>query len=191
MPCGEVVSELSCIAMPPYESIAVANGFIELAREAGKPVTVMQLLKLVYFAHGWHLALTDAELINEQVQAWKFGPVVPSVYHEFKESGSGPIQQLGTVLDAEAFETSNTIRWAPPRLPNDAKLAAFMRRIWDVYGSMSGYQLSNLTHQPGTPWDKAWNQMGGSRLKGTNIPPDNIRDYFKSRLAPAHAKIPG
>src|SRR5208282_4587731 len=72
---------------PQYPSMAVANWFIEnLSR-----VDPLKLQKLVYFAHGWHLALRDQPLIDELVEAWDYGPVVPSLYHQFKRYGNQSI----------------------------------------------------------------------------------------------------
>src|SRR5215467_7486621 len=79
-----------------YPAKAVANEFLYLAKEERRPVTPMQLLKLVYFAHGWYLALTGERLIDERVEAWKYGPVVPSIYHEFKRFGNEPITEYAT-----------------------------------------------------------------------------------------------
>jgi len=44
----------------------------------------MKLQKLVYYAHGWHLALNNEPLIDEQVECWQYGPVISSLFHEFK-----------------------------------------------------------------------------------------------------------
>jgi uncharacterized phage-associated protein len=67
-----------------HNPIAIANYFIELA----KFITPMKLQKLVYFAHGWCLALADKPLINEKIEAWQYGPVVSSLYREFKKYGN-------------------------------------------------------------------------------------------------------
>jgi len=53
----------------------------------------MQLIKLVYIAHGWTLGLYNQPLIGKQVEAWTYGPVIPSVYHDFKHYGRDPITQ--------------------------------------------------------------------------------------------------
>ena len=51
-------------AKPPYSALAVANWFVE--NLAG--TTPLKLQKLIYFAHGWHLALKGEPLIDEVVQ---------------------------------------------------------------------------------------------------------------------------
>ena len=163
----------------PYSAIAVANNFIELANRAGdKTVTPMKLQKLVYFAHGWHLALTEAPLIKEHVEAWKFGPVVPSVYHEFKDCGNDPISKLGTVFDLE----SGTFDFTTPRVDENSQAVPLLKRIWETYGKYSGIQLSNATHLPGTPWFVIWEEQGGKNRLGTDIPDDLIKSFFKAQI---------
>ena len=58
----------------PYSAKAVANYFLARAKESGETLSPMKLQKLIYFAHGWHLAVFDAPLLDEEVQAWDYGP---------------------------------------------------------------------------------------------------------------------
>lgn len=67
----------------PYESKAIANFFLQRQR-----LTQVRLHKLVYFAHGWHLGLNRGPLLDEAIQAWRYGPVVPSLYEEFNSGQS-------------------------------------------------------------------------------------------------------
>ena len=57
----------------------------------------MKVQKLVYYAHGWHLGLADAPLIGELVEAWRWGPVIRSLYAALAEFGNQPI--LTTLKD--------------------------------------------------------------------------------------------
>ena len=75
----------------PYDSRAVANSILHNANETGKKLTPMQLIKLVYVANGWSLALLNRPLISEQIQAWQYGPVIPNVYRAFNRFGSAAI----------------------------------------------------------------------------------------------------
>ena len=36
-----------------------------------------------------------------------------------------------------------------------------LKRIWEVYGPYSATQLANMTHAPGTPWDRVSKRYGG------------------------------
>src|ERR1700722_8483585 len=82
----------------PYPATVIANEFIALASKAGSALSPLKLQKLVYFAHGWCLALTGRPLISDRVQAWQYGPVIPSIYHEFKYVGNGSISSPASNL---------------------------------------------------------------------------------------------
>lgn len=168
----------------PFQSQAVANKFVEIANKEHKEVTLMKLLKLVYFAHGWYLAIKNEPLLKDQVQAWKFGPVVPSVYRAFKRHGDEPILDMCEEFDIESFLSDGSdIKTYIPRLPDDSFLNSFLKKIWDVYGSLTAFQLSAMTHQKDTPWDKVWNQEKGCERRGIAIPDSYMKDYFKQKLA--------
>jgi uncharacterized phage-associated protein len=79
----------------PFPSVAVANEFLTIARSKGTPLTPMKLQKLVYFAHGWFLALNPGQpLISERVEAWKYGPVIRALYSQFRDYGDASIEAL-------------------------------------------------------------------------------------------------
>ncbi len=152
--------------------IAIANFFIQKSFDTGKEITPMKVVKLVYISHGWSLGIVDEPLINERISAWKFGPVVESVYHEFKRYGSNQITSLGTEFSGLKVITPCV----------DETKYELLNRIWEVYGDMDGIELSSLTHQKGTPWDIVYNQPGGS--KGNSpIPNDLIKQHYKDKIA--------
>ena len=163
-----------------YPAAAIANYFIQHAVERGEYLTPMKLQKLVYFAHGWHLALTDGEaLIDESIQAWEYGPVVPSLFHEFKEFGARPIMR-------KANQTSGSfpiLEYQEPEVrQDDEAVRTLLRRVWDIYGSRSAADLSALTHLPGTPWDRALKENPGGLPKHFDLPDQWINEYFSEKL---------
>lgn len=164
----------------PFQPLAVANRFLELANESQKEITLLKLLKLVYYAHGWHLGLTGGQpLLDEQVEAWKFGPVSPSVYHSFKDFGANPITRLGR----EILHKDGKFFWNVVTLDCSQSVSEFLKKIWDVYGKLTPFQLSELTHRADTPWHKVWYEMGGQTRKGTDIPDNLITEYFQQKKA--------
>src|SRR5258708_4614205 len=130
----------------PFPAKAVANEFLKLAKQDGKTLTPMQLIKLVYFAHGWHLALTGKPLLDERVEAWKYGPVVPSLYHEFKRYGNEEITDFARKDEVINKDGKLTIGYSPIKLEGEgAEYASqLVKKIWEVYGKYSAVQLSNL-----------------------------------------------
>ena len=102
------------------------------------------------------------------------GPVIESVYHEFKRFGSGPITEKGT--RPYKIERDQVVYYEPTLSERDKTLKDFLKKIWEGYGQYSGLQLSNITHRPGAPWtrsiEEGWPQ----------IPTEEIRKYYKGLL---------
>jgi uncharacterized phage-associated protein len=127
----------------PYDAATVANRFIELAAKGGKKLTPMQLIKLCYISHGFSLAINRRPLLDESVEAWRYGPVVPSLYRRLKSYGSGPVTE----------PVSSNWGNAKKLDPDDR---ALIDEVFAKYGHFNGGQLSHLTHRPGTPWAETY-----------------------------------
>ena len=148
----------------PYNSRGVANVILHYANDAGKKLTPMQLIKLVYLAHAWSLALLGRPLITDDVQAWQYGPVIPNVYRAFNRFGSAPItdfaKQLFTDLEF------------PADLDKDEQKV--VHAVVNSYGDMQAFQLSAKMHEPKTPWTKIYNEKGPYSV----IPASLIKEHF-------------
>lgn len=155
-------------------SLAIANFFIKKANSECNIITPMKILKLVYISHGWHLGIMDKPLIAEPVVAWKYGPVIPVVYNEFKKYGN-------TNVDDTGFIFNEKMEIIVP-MPNKTNLK-FLEKIWSVYKNYTGIQLSALTHEEGTPWDIVWNKEGGKDKKDAIISNDLIKQHYKSKAS--------
>ena len=175
----------------PFDARAIANHFLDLAEAKGDSLTPMKIQKLVYFAHGWHLAVKNGEpLIDEQVEAWPYGPVIPTLYRSLRSYGDQAVTKR--IVDARKLERRDGRDGSPvPGLHDVPEEEPFARlllgRVWDLYGPFTAIQLSNMTHEPDTPWYQVYTRYtkdGGSIPKGTDIPQDSIRDFFRSRLRP-------
>ena len=162
-----------------HNSLAIANHFIDLGDQK---LTLMQLLKLSYIAHGFNMAILNKELSKELVQAWKFGPVFPSMYHGFKSQGSGPIKNY-----AETLSLNETL--IPIRSEFNSNETKVMQIVYDAYGSLNGLELSALTHETGTPWYKTWHEEGGSEYDGVTIDNEKIKEHFKTAVIEKYVTI--
>ncbi len=140
-----------------HEPLAIANQVLNVARSKGMNLTIMQLIKLVYIAHGWTLAITDKPLVNELPQAWQHGPVYPAIYNEFRGSGSMPIDRTamhpfsGSDYTASLDDTEKSI----------------IEQVVDAYGKLHAFELSERTHENGTPWSEVY-QGGIGKFKPIN-----------------------
>lgn len=154
-----------------YSARTVANAFLRKAREQGTALTHMKVQKLVFFAHAWSLALNETPLLLEGPEAWPYGPVFDTLYHDLKVFGSGPVHTLLSELNPA---TGNIAAMVPN--PQDQPFWSLLNQIWDRYGKFSAMQLSALTHESGGPWEKA--RISKYRL----IPDEWIRDYYRGQL---------
>lgn len=116
-------------------------------------LTSLHLNKLVFLSHGWNLGLRGKPLISEQIQAWKLGPVIPSLYHAYKTYGEGaiePREHLGAGTDGSKFNQIKDALFT--RLDNEER--CIIDQVLEHYGDWPAWDLVNLTHENNTPWDK-------------------------------------
>lgn len=150
-------------------AIAVAQAFLDLAAHEGLSLTNMKLQKLVFFAHGVHLAAYDgAPLIEDPIRAWDFGPVIPPLYEKLRRFGKGTV-------DPTIAPTERTLD------PEGTGFQA-IRSVWEAYKNYDAWALSRITHQPGSPWSKVW-----SVCKYNDIPNETIREYYQGRVTRKNA----
>jgi uncharacterized phage-associated protein len=141
-----------------YDSRTIANRLIDIAREKNETLTPMQLIKLVYIAHGWMLALYHRSLIKDEVQAWRYGPVIPRLYNAVKGFKSQPV----------------TAHIKSDDQPLDAEAADLVSQVYERYGKLSGPALSRLTHAKDTPWRLTYEP----NTFGIAISNDLIEDHY-------------
>ena len=163
----------------PYSAKAIANYFLEHRKKFKRkgPITQMKLHKLVYFAQGWYLALTGKPLIDETLQAWDYGPVVPSLYHEFKHFRDKNITELA--MDLEPIKGSKFSVFVPVVAPDDQYTCDLLDRVIKVYGKFTALELSAMTHEPHSPWSEARKENPGVNFVG--ITNESLRKYFKAK----------
>ncbi len=148
-----------------HDSRQIANWFIRLAKERGQRMSLTRVLKLVYMAHGWSLAALDRPLINDQVEAWTHGPVIPGLYYAFRPQASGALKPL-----------------AMYEAPLDGDTETLLKQVYELYENLSLGQLIELTRIRGGPWDrtaKPW----GSKFK--TICEKLIAEHYKDKMARA------
>ncbi|MGN6880678.1 Panacea domain-containing protein [Neisseria sp. P0020.S005] len=130
------------------KSLAVAKYILNRQREKNDTMTAMQLIKVAYIAHGMMLGVFGRSLLDEQVEAWPYGPVVRSIYQAIAGQGALPITDVRGVPDD----------WYNHIDPSERKILDY---VCDVYGNLPAFTLSDATHKEGTPWDTTMKNIGG------------------------------
>jgi len=145
--------------MPAVDSPTVANAFVDLADHL---MTQMKLHKLTYIAHGWNLAIFGEPLVADAAEAWDNGPVFPLMWTRVLEFGC---DEQGRIL-------GNGGR--PARLLLSRSQQDLLRRVWKRYAGFSAGTLSNITHEPGTPWTRTYTSQGSHAI----IDNETIRNHY-------------
>ena len=162
-------------------AITLANWFVDKAEsEKNMPsysneLTVLRLVKLVYIAYGFTLAIADRNVLDERfdkVEAWKFGPVIPSVYFSFRHN------QSSRIVNCEGFvvEKGNGFEWKIPKLADDEEdIECILNYVWNRYIDCDAKKLVSILHMNGTPWSKYF-------IPGQNreIPENATKEYYKT-----------
>ncbi|MBR5126389.1 MAG: SocA family protein [Oscillospiraceae bacterium] len=132
----------------------LAHNRIAAAEEGAEFISNLKLQKLLYYAQGCALAVTDEPLFGDEIVAWQHGPVVECVYHAYKNNGSN-----GIVFEDD-FDFSQFT-------PEENEL---LEEVYDTFGQYSAWKLRNMTHEE-TPWLTTQQ----SEVISTGV----IKDYFK------------
>lgn len=144
----------------PHDARAIANEFLKLRPG---PINQMWLQKLVYMAHGWNLAINGEPLIEDRVEAWDGGPVFRIIWNHFRDLGRNGKNGLLAAWKGKPFKAD---------LSDSEK--AIIHRVWKRYGEYSGRELSEMTHQEGTPWSNTYFGKGRNRA----LDEDDIKQHF-------------
>jgi uncharacterized phage-associated protein len=156
-----------------YDARAVANFFIDRASQKSRPITVMMLLKVLYFAHAWHLAKYEKPLVGQPFEAWRYGPVNRVVYEQMKSMGSRQIERKLKSFDAANCSFGET------QYSFDDDLKKFLGDVFDYYSQFHPFSLSQLTHEKGSPWDIVWNEAETRAVPGMIIPDKLIMEWCR------------
>lgn len=140
------------MSKPPYTPAHIANFFLWRAEEEDIKIMTMKLIQLVYITYGWYLALKDTRLFAEKIEAWRYGPVIPSLYHEFKRFRSKPIEKYSysIVFDIENGELEEI----PIVTGEDEETVKILYWVWERYKNHQG--LYKITQSETSPWHKAY-----------------------------------
>ncbi len=139
-----------------YDAEAVANYFLGVARKEGKTLDPLGIQVLVYFAHGWNLAINNRPLISQRIEAGPNGPIIRDLYEEFSRFGYAPITEFAKKLSF-APVTPQGYHVYYPQI-TDPGTTSLLSQVWDAYKRFTSIQLSNMTHDPGSPWKLALDQ---------------------------------
>lgn len=147
---------------PPYPAKTIARWLIAWAETDGDEISNLKLQKLLYYAQGHYLGERHAVLFFDEIQAWSHGPVVPDVYHAYKDHGSASL----ILPDDDPFTWDDV----------DLDTSEFLSAIWNTYGGYSAGRLRSMTHE-----EPPWRAHFRDDRRHVVIPVPEIEEYFEAR----------
>lgn len=161
----------------------VANFFIKKAEQENIPLSPMKLNKLIYLGFGWVKAVLTKDLFEESIEAWKHGPVVPSIYHEFKDYRDSPISRFSVNVRLSEVDKEpsglEAFEFVEPHLDSSEPDISFvLKKVWNVYKGFTAWSLREMTHKKGTPWSDAFEP----EKMNSKIDSEKIQKHFTEKI---------
>lgn len=137
--------------------LRVKNNADMKRNENVEELTQMKAMKLLYYIQAASLVVTGKRMFNENLVAWKYGPVVERVHEKYR----GQRAIIGEITDADLDDYSE--------LEQDTNTADILNSIYDIYGYSSAYDLMRQTHK-----EKPWQETKQSEI----ISDEAIKNYY-------------
>ena len=129
------------------------------------PMSTMKLQKLTFYSQALHCAAGFGPIFNEEIEAWRMGPVCRDLYYAHKGQFS-----VTTIEGGRAGELTDTHKKS-------------VEAVLKAYGGLTGKQLSDMTHDE-DPWKSAFD--GDDAFPNTVITPETLALYYGKKWgAPA------
>lgn len=153
--------------------LAAANYLLLKSHEEGVPLTLERLLSLLYLADGLYAPATNSyqTMFEEDVEAWAWGPVLPSIMEAFRGHAKGYISKppdLGKNKAADPAQLSEMDRYV-------------LNSVWAQFGKENDEKVARLIIRADGPWGKMVSLFGGIEnvRRGTVIPKLQIARHFR------------
>lgn len=157
-----------------YKALDVADYIVDYCNKKGQKITHLQLQKILYFAEANYLVM-GSSLFDDEISKWRLGPVVQSVYHEYKIFGSNNINYIPNRLEFDPSGKINFISYNPNAI--DEKDKEKLSKIIDKYIIFPPFTLVDATHQH-EPWKKDKEKID-SGVQGLIYDKEELRKFFK------------
>ena len=131
---------------------------------SGREITNLLLQKVLYYVKAISELFMGSSIILDPCEAWKFGPVFPTVYEKYKDFGK---QEIIINLSDDYVENLLT--------DEEKKITDFVLNTFGIYNA---WFLKDLTHLE-EPWVAARNGFDKNDASRTVMDDKLIRDYFE------------
>lgn len=128
-------------------------------------ISNLKLQKLLYYVQGYHFAICERELFDEDLRAWEHGPVSVSVWSDYNSNGNQPISCFDEV-DESLFD--------------DVSLKV-VNYVLDTFGKMGAWALRSQSHAE-PPWLNHYDREKDT-VDNLTISKQEISNYFVQHIS--------
>lgn len=125
----------------------LSNNILHRAKKEHIDITPMKLQKLLYYVCVKYAKEMGISPISEPFEVWKYGPVLNSVYTEFKPFGAQKITKYAKNAAGTAMMVNESL---------NPFLRQCLDYVWNNMKQFSGVELSRRTHRPESGWYAAY-----------------------------------
>nr|DAM94001.1 MAG TPA: hypothetical protein [Caudoviricetes sp.] len=141
------------------KALEVAKYVVTKCKKDEYPISNLQLQKILYYIQHDFLKKNNKPLFDDDFEAWKFGPVVPSVYYEYS--------YLGALKIYEEYDDYDKI------IQNLGDNILLINSTVCKKRNIDPWTLVSETHAKGKAWDIIFKDGAGF---GDVIPKQQIKD---------------
>lgn len=136
--------------------------------EKGKPVSNLQLQKILYFVQLESLKgksrIEEAIMPDAKFEAWRFGPVIRDVYYAYNLNAAMPIENISLGSNSKI------------KVPN------FVDGVVDRCLEEDPWNLVKFAHREGGPWEKIYAQGYKKLIPNELIIDESNNNHFDAIL---------
>ena len=118
------------------------------------PCTHLKLEKLVYMCYADYLCEFSSSLFEDKIYAYKFGPVIKSVYEKYKKSGYDFLEVEDDTITYDETAKKMPIRSRILASADGLKKLISIDKTLNKYSKYSASELVDITHRKLSPWSK-------------------------------------
>lgn len=164
-----------------YQSMDIANFIVSLGIESKDYLTNLKLQKVLYFLNASFLVEKDKPLLDESFSRWTYGPVIESVYSEFKTYGSSPITETKPIIktNGKPFDY-DVIPFDVHKVGISADDLEALKANFAQLNQFDPFTLVNKTHEESlwSKYEKAITTYSAPRYNN-----DEIKEYFSKHTS--------
>lgn len=129
-----------------YRALDVANYVVRKSMQDGRPISNLQLQKILYYIQVYFIQTEHRALFSDEIEAWKHGPVVRSVYNRYCVFGAADIYEV----------EKTTVRFSDSEYN-------IINKIVEEKRNLKPWDLVEDTHQKGKAWSLIYRNGLGER----------------------------